>query len=37
MFWAKTRMGWRETQEINHTSEDGSMSPTRIVIEAAVK
>jgi hypothetical protein len=32
MFWAKTRMGWRETQDINHTSEDGSMSPTRIEI-----
>lgn len=27
MFWAKTRMGWRETQDINHKSEDGSMSP----------
>lgn len=27
MFWAKTRMGWRETQELNHKSEDGSMSP----------
>lgn len=30
MFWAKTRMGWRETQEINHTSDDGSMSPKGI-------
>lgn len=27
MFWAKTRMGWRETQDLNHKSEDGSMSP----------
>jgi hypothetical protein len=36
MFWAKTRMGWRETQNLNHSSEDGTMSPpTRIVIEAA--
>jgi hypothetical protein len=23
MFWAKTRMGWRETQEIEHTGKDG--------------
>ena len=30
MFWAKTRMGWRETQDVNHTSDDGSMSPSRI-------
>ena len=28
MFWAKTRMGWRETQDLNHKSEDGSMSPS---------
>ena len=28
MFWAKTRMGWRETQELNHTSSDGTMSPS---------
>lgn len=34
MFWAKTRMGWRETQDLNHRSEDGSMSPTRIEIVA---
>ena len=33
MFWAKTRMGWRETNHIDHTSSDGTMSPTRIVIE----
>ena len=26
MFYAKTRMGWRETQNLNHKSEDGSMS-----------
>jgi hypothetical protein len=23
MFWAKTRMGWRETDRIEHTGEDG--------------
>jgi len=27
MFWAKTRMGWRETDRIEHVSPDGSMSP----------
>ena len=27
MFWAKTRMNWKETQQIDHTSSDGSMSP----------
>jgi len=36
IFWMKTRAGWREKQEIDHTSSDGSMSPpTRIIIEAA--
>lgn len=27
MFWAKTRMGWRETSHHDHTSSDGSMTP----------
>ena len=27
--------GWTEKQSVNHVSEDGSMTPTRIVIEAA--
>jgi hypothetical protein len=36
IFWMKTRAQWREKQEIDHTSSDGSMSlPTRIIIEAA--
>jgi hypothetical protein len=36
MFWAKTQMGWRETDNHNHMSEDGSMSPpTKIEIVAA--
>lgn len=35
MFWAKTRMGWRETQHIDHTTAGEQMQPTRIVIEAA--
>jgi hypothetical protein len=34
IFWMKTRAGWRETKDLNHTSEDGSMSPpTRIVVQ----
>ncbi len=27
IFWMKTRAGWREKHDLNHTSEDGSMSP----------
>jgi hypothetical protein len=27
MFWAKTRMQWRETNHVEHTSPDGSMTP----------
>lgn len=27
IFWCKTRMGWRETQKMDLTSSDGSMSP----------
>lgn len=36
MFWAKTRMGWRETQTLDHTSSDGSMTPmpTTILLAA---
>ena len=34
MFWAKTRMGWRETNVLDHQSSDGSMKPVeRITIE----
>ncbi len=32
MFWAKTRMQWRETNHHDVTSSDGSMSPTKIEI-----
>ena len=28
IFWCKTRMGWRETQKVDLTSSDGSMSPS---------
>lgn len=35
MFYLKTQAGWRETNHIDHTSSDGSMSPpTRIEIVA---
>jgi len=27
IFWMKTRAGWREKQEIDHRSSDGSMTP----------
>lgn len=28
MFWLKTRAGFRERQEVDHTSSDGSMTPS---------
>jgi len=31
MFWGKTQMGMRETNTIEHTSPDGSMSPAASV------
>lgn len=35
IFWMKTQAGWREKQEVDHSSSDGSMSmPTRIEIVA---
>lgn len=30
MFWAKTRMGYKETQGIDHSSSDGTMSPKSV-------
>lgn len=33
IFWMKTRAGWRETNNHNLVSEDGSMRPTTIIIE----
>ena len=40
IFWMKTQAGWRERKDLNHTSEDGSMSPKAAItavdaIEAA--
>jgi len=45
IFWMKTQAGWRERQEIDHTSSDGSMTPMPLdmtklppeVLEAIVK
>lgn len=34
IFWMKTRAKWKETQEIEHTSPDGSMSHK--VVDAAL-
>ena len=35
IFWMKTRARWRETNQVDHTSSDGTMTPTTIVIKAA--
>ena len=31
IFWLKSRAGWREKTDINHLSEDGSMSPPNVI------
>jgi hypothetical protein len=31
MFWAKTRMGWRETTHLDHTSTDGSVTMPNVI------
>ncbi len=34
IFYLKTQAGWRETNNMNHTSEDGSMTPpSKILVE----
>jgi hypothetical protein len=33
IFWMKTQAGWKERQEIDHTSSDGTMSPKPTMIE----
>lgn len=35
IFFSKTRMGLRETNRTEHTSPDGTMTPTTIIIKAA--
>jgi hypothetical protein len=37
MFWAKTRMGWRETTHIDNTSSDGSMTPSQPLTDAELR
>lgn len=32
IFWAKTRMGWKETQKVDVTNSDGSMSPLNVTV-----
>jgi len=37
MFYLKTQAGWRETNQVDHTSSDGSMTPkqiTRVIVDA---
>jgi hypothetical protein len=37
IFWMKTRAGWREKNELDHISSDGSMTPQvveRIIVQA---
>ena len=34
MFYLKTQAGWKEKQEIDHTSSDGSLHPTHIKLSA---
>lgn len=31
IFWAKTQMGWKETQKVDHTSSDGTMTPSPVI------
>ena len=37
MFYLKTQAGWRETNQVDHTSSDGSMTPQvveRVIVKA---
>lgn len=36
IFYAKTQMGWKETNTIDHTSTDGSMSPSSADFQSAI-
>ena len=36
IFWLKTRGGWRETSNLNHVSEDNTMSPAGPAQDAAL-
>lgn len=35
IFWMKTRARWSERSEVDHTSSDGSLRPTTIIIADA--
>lgn len=35
MFYAKTQMGWRETQTVEVSNPDGSLKPSTIILTAA--
>lgn len=35
MFWAKTRMGWRETNHLEHTGKDGGPIQTESKVDAS--
>jgi len=37
IFWMKTQAGWREKTDVNHVSEDGSMTPTREMSDAQLQ
>ncbi len=31
IWWSKSQMGWRDSVNLNHVSEDGSMSPPTVI------
>ena len=33
IFWMKTQAGWREKSDVNHVSEDGTMTPKPTLIQ----
>lgn len=35
MFYLKTQAGWRETNQVDHTSSDGSLKPSTIILRPA--
>lgn len=37
MFYLKTQAGWRETNNLDHTSSDGTMTPPKTVVLRGVK
>lgn len=36
IFWMKARAGWRDRTDINHTSDDGSMTPPTTILVKGV-